>query len=157
MVSRILLADSSYSDFAFWKLARLISYSCTEIACRERSRLLRSTCAEAVSYADFVAAYCNAMSLGSIAAMSCPFFTFCPSMTGSWMICPLTRKASFTYSTASTIPEKSFLIIDLDSTIVVFTGRAVVVVVSFFCPQPASKIAAARTNPNSFFIYHVDV
>lgn len=47
------------------------------------------------------------------------------------MICPLTRKASFTYSTASTIPEKSFLIIDLDSTIVVFTGRAVVVVVSF--------------------------
>jgi hypothetical protein len=73
------------------------------------------------------------------------------------MICPLTRKASFTYSTASTIPEKSFLIIDLDSTIVVFTGRAVVVVVSFFCPQPASKIAAARTNPNFFFIYHVDV
>lgn len=54
------------------------------------------------------------------------------------MICPLTRKASFTYSTASTIPEKSFLIIDLDSTIVVFTGRAVVVVVSFSVrSQPA--------------------
>lgn len=47
------------------------------------------------------------------------------------MICPLTRNASLTYSTASTMPEKSFLITDLDSTIVVLTGRVAGAVISF--------------------------
>ena len=61
------------------------------------------------------------------------------------MICPLTRKASFTYSTASTMPEKSFFISDLDSTVAVFTGRTNVPLSSFFCPQAVNNKDAAKT------------
>lgn len=75
------------------------------------------------------------------------------------MICPLTRNASLTYSTASTMPEKSFLITDLDSTIVVLTGRVAGTVISFFARSLEIgwlRVQSHRYFHKSFIVWEVN-
>lgn len=66
--------------------------------------------------------------------------------------CPLTRNASFTYSTASTMPEKSLSITDCELTVAVFTGRTRGISSPFFCPQDVTISVTVRANRYIFFI-----
>ena len=62
------------------------------------------------------------------------------------MTCPLTRKASFTYSTASTIPEKSFRMTDWELAVAVLTGRIRVASPSFLCPHDVASSITLMAN-----------
>lgn len=59
-------------------------------------------------------------------------------------------KASLTYSTASTIPEKSLRITDCELTCAVFTGRIRVLLPFCFCPHDVMSNAMTRAKRNIF-------